>query len=92
VLAATTATAPAGSAAFVAAKAKPRTYKVKLRARDNVSGLAGMQATSNKSKPGKLQRYRTTVRVRSASKRILVRVKDRAGNYSSWRKVAVKRR
>jgi hypothetical protein len=75
-----------------AAAARARTYTIRVRARDNVSGVAGLQATANRSRPSKLQPYRTTARVKASSSRLWIRVRDRAGNFSRWRKVATKQR
>jgi hypothetical protein len=69
--------------------AKARKVTLKLRATDNVSGIGGMQVTSNKKKPGRFVAYKKTVKV-AAAKTFYVRVRDRAGNLSRWR--AAKRR
>ena len=48
-----------------------------------------MQVTTSKRKPGKLLAYKRTLKVKPA-KSLFVRVRDRAGNFSRWRKVAAK--
>jgi hypothetical protein len=65
-----------------AAAAKRLTLRV--TARDNVSGVGGIQVTGTKRKPGKFLKFRKTLKVRPA-KMLYVRVRDRAGNRSRWR-------
>jgi hypothetical protein len=72
-----------GGSAATAAAAKKVTLK--LKAKDNVSGVGGVQATKNKRKPGKVLKYKAKLKVASAPT-LYVRVRDRAGNFSSWRK------
>jgi hypothetical protein len=71
-----------GSAARAAAARK---VTLKLRAKDNVSGVGGVQVTRNKRKPGRVLRYKPKLEVASAPT-LFVRVRDRAGNFSGWRK------
>jgi hypothetical protein len=81
--------APASAAAATATaarKPKLRKWKVRVKASDSNSGVAGIQATSNKRKPGKLVKYKRKLTVKSAKRPKYVRAKDRAGNYSRWRK------
>jgi hypothetical protein len=67
------------------------TRRLRLRAKDNASGINGYQVTPRKAKPGKLiklQRRRkiaTTVKLKLKAPRLYVRVRDAAGNHSSWR-------
>jgi hypothetical protein len=77
--------APAAGKAASAAKAKP--YVVKLKAKDSNSGVAKVQVTANKRKPGKLLAYKTKVKLKSAAKPKFVRAQDRAGNFSGWKKL-----
>ena len=58
--------------------------KLRLRARDNVSGVSAMQITSNRRKSGAPQRYRRVTRVHKRS--VYVRVLDGAGNWSRWKR------
>ncbi len=81
---------PTGSAAGAvanAAKAKAKRWKLKLKASDSNSGVASVQITANKRKPGKLLRYKKKLTVSSATRPRFARARDRAGNYSRWRKV-----
>ena len=73
-----------GGKAASAAAAKKVTLK--LKATDNVSGVSGVQATASKRKPGKVLRYRKSLKVKPA-KKLYVRVRDKAGNFSAWRTV-----
>jgi hypothetical protein len=45
-----------------------------------------VQLTSNKKKPGKLLKYKKKLTVKSAKRPKWVRARDKAGNYSRWRK------
>ena len=63
----------------------PRSLVITTKAADAVSGLAGMQITANRSKPGKVRTFVKTVKARIAGPRVWVRVQDRAGNFSAWR-------
>jgi hypothetical protein len=80
--AATLAKAPA-----LARAAALRRYTLKLKARDSNSGVAGVQVTANKRKPGTVIKYKRTLKLRLKAKPKFVRAKDRAGNFSRWRKV-----
>ena len=61
-----------------------RTIRLRLRARDNVSGLSKMQLARNRRLPRHATRYRRVVTVSAFSPRLYVRVRDRAGNWSKW--------
>jgi Tol biopolymer transport system component len=61
------------------------THRVSLRAHDAVSGVAKVQLARNRARPGRTVRYRRSLRV--ASRPRWVRVQDRAGNRSAWRRV-----
>jgi hypothetical protein len=65
--------------------AAARKVTLKLRAKDNVSGVSGVQVTSNKRKPGKVLKFKAKLKVKSVPT-LFVRVRDRAKNFSSWRK------
>jgi hypothetical protein len=77
---------PVVEAARIAAKASR--YSIRLRARDRVSGLKTVQVAGRVLHPGRQFSYRTTVRVRSAAPPRWVRVRDRAGNWSHWRRLS----
>jgi len=59
---------------------------VRLRARDERSGLSGLWVTRDRRRPGKLRRYRSRVHV-ATRRGLYVRVRDGAGNPSRWRAV-----
>jgi dipeptidyl aminopeptidase/acylaminoacyl peptidase len=69
---------------------RARTYRLSISARDATSGLAKMQVTSTKRKPGKLLKFKRRSTFTSRSRRIYVRVTDRAGNFSAWKRVRTK--
>lgn len=60
--------------------------KLRIAAADKVSGVRRMQITARKSKPGKWLRFRAKVPLRKAGGKIFVRVRDGAGNPSSWKR------
>ena len=62
------------------------TFDVKLKASDSNSGVAGVQITSNKKKPCKLLGYKRKLTLRSATRPKYMRAKDKAGNFSGWKK------
>ncbi|HEX6713371.1 MAG TPA: SBBP repeat-containing protein [Thermoleophilaceae bacterium] len=75
---------PAG--ARVVRAAKLRKWKLRVKATDKNSGVGRIQATSNKKKPGKLLTYKRRLTVKSAQRPRWVRARDRAGNFSKWRR------
>ena len=78
----------AGAASASGARiSKARKWKLRVKATDKTSGVAGIQATASKRKPGKVIRYKRKLTVKSAKRPKFVRAKDRAGNYSRWRKL-----
>ena len=87
--------APKASVAGPAARSRTRTYRIRLRATDNASGVIGYQTAIRRSRPERLRRFsrrarsvRSTVRVRARTGRLYVRVRDAASNNSKWRRVA----
>jgi hypothetical protein len=61
---------------------------VRISARDNVSGVAAVQtAARSRKRPRPLVRYRSRLRVRKRTAVKYVRVVDRAGNYSRWKRL-----
>jgi hypothetical protein len=63
---------------------------MRIRATDELSGVARMEITPKKDRPGPARPYRMRVTLRTTAHRIYVRAQDRAGNWSSWRRIAVK--
>jgi hypothetical protein len=79
--------ASASGAAVTASRRRHRTYRLRIRARDNVSGVSRMQITQNRRRPGRVRKYRRLARFKGvAGQRLYVRARDRAGNWSKWRK------
>jgi hypothetical protein len=70
-----------------ASSAAKRSYKLKVKATDSNSGVGRLQVTNNKKKPGKLLKYKRKLTVKLAARPKFVRARDRAGNYSPWRKL-----
>jgi hypothetical protein len=64
-----------------------RSYHLKIRASDELSGVAQMQITNDTADPGDLVPFAAKTQVRTRSRKLLVRVQDLAGNFSPWRKV-----
>lgn len=76
------------SASAVVAFAATKKRKLTITARDALSGLAAVQIATNSAKTKlKAVKYSKTVvvSVPTATKKIWVRVKDRAGNWSTWK-------
>jgi hypothetical protein len=61
---------------------------IRIEAKDRTSGVGRAQITNKKRKPGKLRKFRRKLSFRGKPEPIFVRVRDRAGNFSRWRKVA----
>lgn len=71
-----------------------RSYLIQARAKDNRSGLGSVQVTHKKSDPRVVKRtfsQKVLVNIETPKplKWLWLRVEDRAGNWSSWRKVKV---
>jgi hypothetical protein len=71
---------------FATRPARKRTYHLHVRAHDATAGVSRMQITGNRRHPGKARRFRSRVDFRSATSKIFVRVRDRAGNWSRWKR------
>jgi hypothetical protein len=69
------------------AASKQRTYRVRIKAKDKTSGVARMQVTEKKRKPGQLRAFRAKSKFTTGAKRFYVRVQDRAENFSRWKRV-----
>jgi hypothetical protein len=81
-------TAPAISAVDLVGGGEPskgKTLKLKIKASDATSGVADMQVTSKKSKPGKWQPFKKKATLEASSSKAFVRVRDEAGNSSKWK-------
>jgi hypothetical protein len=89
---ATATRARAVAARITIAAAKRRAFRVRTRAKDNLSGVARLQLTTNKHKPGRALHYKPKRVFKASSSKIYVRVRDRAGNWSRWRNVKVARK
>jgi outer membrane protein assembly factor BamB len=74
----------AGTASRASA-ASVKSYTIRVKAKDNLSGVAQLQITNSKRKPGSWRRFAASVRFRATSRRVFVRVRDKAGNASAWR-------
>jgi 6-phosphogluconolactonase (cycloisomerase 2 family) len=59
--------------------------RLRLKARDNRSGVKRLQVTTSKKKPGKARRYSSKPKLSGSPRRVFVRVFDGAGNPSKWR-------
>jgi hypothetical protein len=70
-----------------AAAAKTKRFTLRTRARDANSGLAQLQLATNRRKPAKARPYKSNLVFRAAQAPRYVRVRDRAGNFSKWRKL-----
>jgi hypothetical protein len=76
-----------GVRAAVRGSGDARSYQLKIRASDELSGVAQMQITNDTADPGDLVPFAAKTQVRTRSRKLLVRVQDLAGNFSPWRKV-----
>ena len=81
----------APTSAAGAAAVRAHGFRVRLSARDHTSGVAFVQFASNRAHPTRRVRYRGSLVVRAAMRPTYVRVLDRAGNMSRWRRLAAGR-
>ena len=82
-----------GEPAASAIAAKRRKFKLRLKAKDNASGVAKVQVARRKKRPGKARKFKRRLTVKSARAPRFVRVYDKAGNRSKWRRIkAAKKR
>ena len=82
ILAAITAVDPRLSKAAV----RKRRYHLHVKARDRNAGVSRMQITTNRRHPGKKRRFRNRPTFVASTSKIYVRVRDRAGNWSRWKR------
>jgi 6-phosphogluconolactonase (cycloisomerase 2 family) len=71
----------------VAARLESGGKKLAVRAKDKISGVAKVQLAKDPKHPGGWRRYSPKAKYSVPSRDALVRVRDRAGNRSHWRKV-----
>jgi hypothetical protein len=79
-----------GAVGQVAAAAR-RARVLRLVATDQSSGVSDVQVTASISRPGAWLPYAARISTRIRGTGLYVRVRDRAGNLSSWRKVSAPR-
>jgi hypothetical protein len=60
-------------------------FRLSMHAKDSISGVAFAQFARSRAHPGRLVRYRHVMSVKHLPR--LIRVRDRAGNFSRWRRV-----
>jgi hypothetical protein len=60
---------------------------VALAARDRGSGVKRVQVTRSKRRPGAVRRFARRIALRSRPRKVFVRLRDGAGNWTSWRTV-----
>lgn len=66
--------------------ARPRPVSIRIKASDKTSGVESMQVAGKRTNDAKWVSYRSRSRVKSSSGKVFVRVQDRAGNVSGWRR------
>ncbi len=66
-----------------------RSFAISLRGTDRTSGVATFQMTTNRARPGSRMRFDRsfTYKSRSANPTLYLRIRDRAGNNSSWKRL-----
>lgn len=77
----------AGAGRVVAARAGGHAYRLKVKASDKTSGVGSMQVAPSTHKPGKWKTFKKHSTATLKGKHLYVRVRDKAGNPSKWRKV-----
>jgi len=76
----------AGASSVSARGHRARITRIRLRAHDRTSGVRFVQTAVKKKRPAKKTRYRSRITVHGAVPKF-VRVQDRAGNFSRWKKI-----
>jgi hypothetical protein len=79
--------AASSAVATAAATKKTRRWSIRVKASDSNSGVSQVQVTTSKKRPGKAIRYKRKLKVKSASRPGWLRARDRAGNWSKWKKL-----
>lgn len=79
------------SAKTVRSRSGGRRPVISLRARDGNSGVAAVQVARSPRRPGSFRRYRSRVGAPPRARVAYVRVRDRAGNVSRWKRLRVLR-
>jgi Bacterial Ig-like domain len=74
-------------AAVNGAAVHKHTYHLRIKGRDRTSGINRMQITTKRRHPGRKRHYKNHVKFRASTSRIYVRLRDRAGNWSHWKRV-----
>jgi Bacterial Ig-like domain len=72
---------PAVSAASV-----EHTYRIRIKGRDRTSGINKMQVTTKRRHPGRKRAYKHRIEFKAKTTKIYVRLRDRAGNWSHWKR------
>ena len=83
----TSATLMGGGSAATAASLRPRSYSLRIRAHDKTSGVSKFQVAADKRRPAGTQPYRQRTSVRTTRRPRFIRARDRAGNWSRWRRL-----
>ncbi|HEX2087384.1 MAG TPA: hypothetical protein VHF89_17005 [Solirubrobacteraceae bacterium] len=73
-----------------AAAVRRRTYRLRIAASDNASGVTAMQITPDGRRPGRVRPYRRRATYRATRAILFVRVRDGAGNWSLWKRTRVR--
>jgi hypothetical protein len=70
-----------------------RSFAISLRGTDRTSGVATFQMTTNRARPGSRMRFDRsfTYKSRSANPTLYLRIRDRAGTNSSWKRLVPER-
>jgi DNA-binding beta-propeller fold protein YncE len=80
--------APALGAARLIPSKRSRAARIRVQARDGVSGLGQMRVTRHRGAPGPWRPFKRVTPVPHGHGAIWVRVRDRAGNRSPWMRAA----
>ena len=64
---------------------RPRFVRLRVRVRDNLSGVSDMQFTPKRRRPGRWREMKRVSVVWTSADALWVRVRDKAGNKSRWK-------